>query len=251
MSDRLVNYTNEDGVFRVELNRPKSLNALNHELMKQLLEVTKIAINDDTVKIYVLSGAGRAFSAGVDLKETESDSFGSDTGTLAMGHEYCGLIQNMSKVSIAQVHGFCFTGALEIALMFDMIFCTDGTQFGDTHAKWAIMPRWGMTQRLARRVGLIKAKELSFRAYRVKGKEAERIGLVNRSFAYESFKKDVDKIIEDILQNSQEAIGRIKELYNEGWSTTLREGLLLERQADPKLSETSAMLHQFEQKKNQ
>ena len=251
MSDSVVNYTNEGGVFRVELNRPKSLNALNHQLMTELVAVTQQAIDDPSVKIYVLSGAGRAFSAGVDLKETESDTFGSDTGTLALGYQYCEMIQNMNKVSIVQVHGYCFTGALEIALMFDMMFCTDGTQFGDTHAKWAIMPRWGMTQRLARRVGLIKAKELTFRAYRVKGSEAERIGLVNRSFPLESFKKDVDVIINDILQNSQEAIGRIKGLYNAGWASTLSDGLEIERAADPKLSETADMLNQFEQKKSQ
>lgn len=251
MVENLVNYTNEGGVFRVELNRPDNLNALNRVLMKQLLEVTERAASDPSVKIYILSGAGRAFSAGVDLKETGADSFGTDSGLLPMGNRYCDLIEQMNAVTIAQVHGYCFTGALEIALMFDMMFCTDDTQFGDTHAKWAVMPRWGMTQRLARRVGLIKAKELTFRAYRVNGPEAERIGLVNRTFAKDIFVAEVNTVVGDILQNSQEAIGAIKKLYNQGWATTLSEGLEIELAADPKLTETATMLSQFEEKKKQ
>lgn len=249
MTTSLVKYSNTDGVFRVHLNRPDSLNALNRAMMKELLEVTEMASADPAVKIYILSGEGRAFSAGVDLKETGADSFGTDSGLLPMGNRYCDLIEQMKAVTIAQVHGYCFTGALEIALMFDMMFCTDDTQFGDTHAKWAVMPRWGMTQRLARRVGLIRAKELTFRAYRVKGAEAERIGLVNRSFSSSEYEAEIEKIVNDILQNSQEAIGAIKRLYNDGWATTLTEGLAIELAADPKLSETATMLSQFEEKK--
>ncbi|MEM6634083.1 MAG: enoyl-CoA hydratase/isomerase family protein, partial [Bacteroidota bacterium] len=200
-------------------------------------------------KVMILSGMGRAFSAGVDLKSTTADGFQQGGSFMELGLAVGNLLANMSKVSIAQVHGYCFTGALELMLFLDLAFCGEDTQFGDTHAKWAVMPRWGMTQRLARRVGLVKAKELTFRAMRIKGKEAERIGLVNRAFPEATLEEEVNQIAAEIVGNSFEAIQAIKELYNRGYETTLKEGLRIEYEADSKLSDTSAQLSQFQEKK--
>ena len=232
-------------IARLTLNRPESLNALNPEMMQAFHDHLLGIRSDEAVKILIVNGAGRAFSAGVDIKTTTAEGFQSGNAFMGLGEAVSDLLTTMPKVTIAQVHGYCFTGALELMLMFDMAFCTDETRFGDTHAKWSVMPRWGMTQRLARRVGLAKAKELTFRAYQVKGPEAERIGLVNRAFPASLFVAEVNQICDDILQNSFEAIVAIKALYDDGFATTLREGLALELAADNNLSSTAARLQQF------
>ena len=215
-------------------------------LFKRYLEEAR---DDQDIRIIIVNGEGRAFSAGVDLKTTSAEDFQSEAPFMIVGHDMGQIITTMPKVTIAQVHGYCFTGALEMMLFFDMAFCTDTTQFGDTHAKWGIMPRWGMTQRLARRVGLAKAKELTFRAYRVKGPEAERIGLVNRSFPDDELASEVDRIAGEILENNHESMMAIKKLYDDGYLTTLEEGLQLEEQAFTRIGDTAENLAQFETKK--
>lgn len=241
-------YQAKEGIARITLNRPDSLNALNQPMMLELKEVLLSIKADDSIKIVIVDGAGRAFSAGVDIKATTSDGFQKGGSFMDVGKEVGDLILDLPKVTIAKVHGYCFTGALEMMLFFDMAFCTEETQFGDTHAKWSVMPRWGMSQRLTRRVGLAKAKELTFRAMRVKGLEAERIGLVNRAFKAEEFDSEIDHIVADIQENSFAAIKAIKRLYNEGYNTTLREGLLLELAADTYLPDTDVQLAKFQKK---
>ena len=235
----------EDAIARIIFNRPKSLNAFTEPMLLELKAALEDIRQDNKIKVVIVSGSGRAFSAGVDIKATSSTGFQKESSFMQLGEEMAKIIVDFPKVTIAQVHGYCFTGALEFMLFFDMTFCTEDTQFGDTHAKWAIMPRWGMTQRLARRVGLAKAKELTFRAYRVKGIEAERIGLVNRAFKTEELESEVNKIANEILENSFEAIQHIKELYNQGYHTTLSEGLRIESEAESRLVNTNDNLSTF------
>lgn len=244
-----IRYQQSGAVARIRLNRPKSLNAITEQMILELHTVlVEIAANPE-IRVVVVSGEGRAFSAGIDLKATSADGFGETSEFMRLGLAVGNLLANMPKVTIAQVHGYCFTGALELMLFFDMAFCTEDTQFGDTHAKFAIMPRWGMSQRLARRVGLQKAKELTFRALRVAGIEAERIGLVNRAFKSEELEEEVNRIIEEIIANNAEAIAGIKRLYNEGYQTTLAEGLKIEWETDPRLSSTAEYLANFQSNK--
>ena len=129
------------------------------------------------------------------------------------------------------------------------MYCDDETQFGDTHTKWAVIPQWGMTQRLARQVGLVRAKELTFRAMRIRGPEAERLGLVNRSFPADELVEELDAIADEICANSAEAIARIKKLYDQGYATTLEAGLEIESKADTDMADTSSELAQFSKKK--
>jgi len=246
---QLILYQKKGPVAHIILNRPAVLNALNELMISEIKLVLETIESDDEIKVIVLAGSGKAFSAGVDLKTTKPESFLNGGEFMEMGLEIRDILSNSNKVTIAQIHGYCFTGAMELMLFFDMAFCTEETQFGDTHAKWAILPRWGMSQNLARRVGLIKAKELSFRAMRIRGVEAERIGLVNRAFPADTFEADVNAIIAEIIGNSFEAIAKIKKLYNDGFETTLKEGLQIEYNTDAKLKDTGSKLSQFEKKK--
>jgi len=213
MEETLIKEIDGD-IVRLRFNRPDSLSEIKA---------------DATARVVIVSGEGRAFSAGVDLKTTEPKDFQKDAPFMMMGKELPRLIASMPQVIIAQVHGYCFTGALEFMLCFDLMFCDDDTQFGDTHTKWSIIPQWGMTQRL--------------------GPEAERIGLVNRSFAKAELTEEVDKIAQEISANGAEAISRMKQLYDQGYAGTLIDGLELEANADTQMDSTSEQLSQFDKKK--
>ncbi len=247
----LIQYEETGNVATISLNRPDKLNALSYRLMEEMINAIERCSRNPAMKVLIVKGNGRAFSAGVDLKETQSQDFNQDKGILRLGYRLDQLIRNLPIVTIAQVHGYCFTGALELVLMFDLIYCTHSAYFSDTHAKWAIMPRWGMTQRLSRRIGLHRAKEMTFTARRISGEMAQEIGLVNASFDDQDIEAKVRGVIEEITANDKEAIGRIKQLYNEGYSTTLAKGLEIELAADPNLSSTAGILENFDKKKKQ
>jgi enoyl-CoA hydratase/carnithine racemase len=217
------------------------------ELYQALME----ANDNENCRVVLIKGEGRAFSAGVDLKESHADDFSSDSGVIETGLKLSALMDEMRPITIAQVHGYCFTGALELVLMCDFTYCDEHTIFGDTHAKWAILPRWGMTQRLARRIGLHRAQELSFRTLRIDGVEADKIALVNHVFRDEELDERVQQVIKDIMQNDAQAIQVIKGLYKKGFSTTMGEGLKLELSADPNFADTASNLKQFDAKKTQ
>ena len=111
-------------------------------------------------------------------------------------------MEKLPKPVIAGVHGHCYTGALEVALAADFILAAQSAKFADTHAKWALTPIWGMSQRLPRRVGIATAKRLMFTAETVKADEAMRIGLCEAIFADESFEADLESFARQILANS-------------------------------------------------
>ena len=245
-------YQKEAEIVRITLNRPKVLNALSPNLITELRGAAQRAAEDDEVKIVIVSGAGRAFSAGVDLKAVGA-SFESGTFTASQindnGVQFINLIETMPKVTIAMVHGYCFTGALELMLAFDLVYCSESVKIGDTHAKWGILPKWGMTQRLGRKVGVLKARELSFTAKAVSGKEAERIGLVNRAFPDEQLEAEVQQVVQQILSNSQQTVAVIKGLYYQSQQTTLEEGLAIELGTNVPITDRAEFIKNFEKNK--
>lgn len=219
----------QDGpVAKIVMNRPAVLNALSPLMVKELSEAARAIAEDPSVRVLVLTGAGRSFSAGVDLKKLNEHIVDGQFTTedfLQYGLEFIDTIQAMPKVTIAVVNGHCYTGATELMLAFDLIWASEDAQIGDTHTKWGIAPKWGMTQRLPLRVGLAKAMELSFTAQPVSGKEAERIGLVNRAVPAAELDNAVDALVKQVLGNSAQTIAGMKQLYYFGAKTTLGEGL--------------------------
>ena len=217
MSDPLVKMSLEAGVATITLNRPDALNAFNPELLTELIGLIKEANGSDACGCIVLEGAGRAFSAGVDLKllqnatfeEGKVDDIFGDTATQAAE------VVRLSELPvIAKVHGFCFTGALEIALHCDFILTTVDTKFGDTHAKWGLRPTWGMSQNLARAVGVRRAREISFSAVTFTGVEAAQWGLANGAFAdLEALNEETQARAKEIASGSRGAIAAYKDLY--------------------------------------
>ena len=236
----------------ITLNRPASLNALTPLMIRELKNALKNISSDNNCKVLILKGAGRAFSAGVDLKAMNESLVGGQFTSYEIiqeGNEIANILRMMPQPAIVQVHGHCYTGATELMMFFDLIVAAEDAKIGDTHAKWGIMPTWGMTQRLPRLVGIMKAKELSFTCKPITGKEAERIGLVNRAVPLEELDKTVLELANDILQNSAQTIAALKHLYNEGIHTTLEEGLKIETDYKVQITDRTEFLRAFEKNK--
>ncbi|MEQ9434292.1 enoyl-CoA hydratase/isomerase family protein [Hyphomonas sp.] len=195
----LVVRSDEDGLALLTLNRPDRLNALNVPLFEQLRKHIQDIASDKSVECVILRGAGRCFSAGHDLGDIAE---GEDTPSPGWHSETLRMMEKLPKPVIAAVHSHCYTGALEVALAADFIVASDDAKFGDTHAKWALTPIWGMSQRLPRRVGIATAKRMMFTAETVRAEEALQIGLCEKVFPAAEFHNRIIDFARVIMENS-------------------------------------------------
>ncbi|CAB4790276.1 unannotated protein [freshwater metagenome] len=221
-------------VATVTLSRPDALNALTPEMLYRLAATLEQLAGDDSVRVVVLTGEGRAFSAGVDLKslagrEIIDGSIGEILDIPA--RRATTALAGMPKVTIAKVNGFCFTGALEIAIACDLVFTADEAKLGDTHVKFGIRPSWGMNQRLIRLVGPARARDLSFTARTFSGAEAAQWGLATASAPREGLDALVQSYIDMILPNHGPTIAACKDLYRNALDRGLSSGLAYEAAA--------------------
>lgn len=244
--------TQSAGIARITLNRPSVLNALSPNLLSELLKATQQIAQDDSVRVLVVTGAGRAWSAGVDLKALNESIQGghfSNFEVMEIGKAFIDTLQSMPQVTIAQVNGHCYTGATELMLAFDLVYAADEAMIGDTHSKWGIAPKWGMTQRLQQKVGLMKAMEMSFTARPVSGQEAARIGLVNGSVPLAELPQTVDQVAGSIMANSAQTISAMKQLYYYGAQHGLAMGLQHEWESDYRITDREDFLRNFNKNK--
>jgi enoyl-CoA hydratase/carnithine racemase len=196
----LVVREDKDGLASLILNRPEKLNALNVELFSALdNHVAQLAREERSIGVVVVRGAGRCFSAGHDLADIAAGE------KLPRPNFQAGIIErlaNLPQVVISAVHGHCYTGALELALAGDLIFAAESAKFADTHAKWALTPVWGLSQRLPRRVGTYKAREMMFTCATYSGRQAEAMGLANVCAPDADFDAELEAYAKAILANS-------------------------------------------------
>jgi enoyl-CoA hydratase len=181
----VVLMANEGGIAIVTLNRPSKLNALNRELRTAFCHTMQALREDGEAKVVIITGAGRGFCAGLDLKELGEDA-SKERGTVVRDTtniSFVNVIENMQVPVIAAVNGFAITGGFELALACDMMLAAESARFADTHARVGVMPGAGMSARLPRAIGLRKAKEMSLTGNYLSAREAERLGLVNRVVA--------------------------------------------------------------------
>ncbi|WP_198173360.1 MULTISPECIES: enoyl-CoA hydratase [Cupriavidus] len=208
------------------LNRPQAMNALSVALCRALAEAVAALRDDPRVRVLILTGSGRAFCAGLDLKE------------LAAGRELSAFVSTSDPVRvlgtfrgpvIGAINGAAITGGFELALACDMLIASTEARFADTHARVGIVPGWGLSQKLSRLVGLARAKEISLTGNFVGAQEAERIGLVNRVVAPETLLPAARRLAEDLLSAVPEMLPEMKQLIDEGYALPLGEALALER----------------------
>lgn len=218
----------EGAIRTLTLDRPEALNALTPSLLADLAAALSEAGADDAIRVVVLTGNGRAFSAGVDLKAlaAEPPAGGDVSGLLNdPARRACELLSTMPKVTIAKVNGYCFTGALELALSCDLMVVANESKLGDTHAKWGLRPTWGMSARLIRAVGPVRARELSYTARTISGAEALEYGMASHCVPLTDLDSTVGELAEAIAENSPESISAYKDLYRHQQDLGLTHGL--------------------------
>jgi enoyl-CoA hydratase len=220
---------NTEGAVRtLTLDRPEALNALTPALLDELASALADAAGDDAIRVVVLTGTGRAFSAGVDLKALADDppASGDVSGALNdPARRACELLSTMPKLTIAKVNGFCFTGALELALACDLMVVAIEAKLGDTHAKWGLRPTWGMSARLIRAVGPVRARELSYTARTITGQDAFDYGMASHCVPLSQLDTTVAELAETVAANSPESIAAYKDLYHHQQDLGLSHGL--------------------------
>jgi enoyl-CoA hydratase/carnithine racemase len=196
----LVLREDRDGLATLTLNRPEKLNSLNVEVFIELdAHLASIEKDLDGVGLVILRGAGKCFSAGHDLGDIAHGERPPRPNFQAHTIER---LANLPQPVISAVHGHCYTGALELALGGDIIVAAQSAKFADTHAKWSLTPVWGMSQRLPRRVGVPKAREMMFTCRTFPGEEALAIGLANICVPDAEFDATLAALAQSILANS-------------------------------------------------
>jgi enoyl-CoA hydratase/carnithine racemase len=241
MTDAVLRELNE-GLLTLTLNRPDKLNALSFESFKGLAAgVEFVRANLDKVGCVLLRGAGRSFCAGNDLgdlggvfNDGDNSKFRSDTVER---------LSNLPMPVIAVVQGHCLTGGLELALAADIIIAGESAKFGDTHGKWDLVPVWGLSQRLPRRIGRAKALEMSFGARHYSGREAAAMGLANFCVPDGELEATAAAFVKDVLANSWRSSRAIKRLIDDTDGMSLKAGLAHEvHRSEGRGSETAERL---------
>jgi enoyl-CoA hydratase len=217
----LVRYAVADGVATLTIDRPDKRNALNLTLWGELdAHLAAIEAAGEDIGVVVLRSEGPVFCAGNDLSER---------GAKAPGRNYQARIvsrlANLRQPVIVAVQGGCYTGGLELALAGDIIVAAQSAVFADTHGKFALVPAWGMSQRLPRRVGQWKAREMSFTGLPVSGEEAARIGLANHCVKDDALAAKTAELAAAIAGQSRHSVFAYKQLYTEQADLPLAAGL--------------------------
>ncbi|WP_395336406.1 enoyl-CoA hydratase/isomerase family protein [Novosphingobium sp. BL-8H] len=212
----------EGGIFRLTLNRPDKLNALNLAMFEEIARVLD-RLDLTAVACMVLAGAGRSFCAGHDLDDLASDE---ETSAAAERFEN-GLVERLATLPfplIAKVRGHCYTGGLELALAADIIVAAETSKFADTHSKFDLVPIWGLSQRLPRRIGMSRAKEMMFSGRTYTGVAAAAMGLANATVPDDELDAYVDALCADIAGNSMRSNREIKKLLADTDGLTVAAG---------------------------
>ena len=247
---KLISLSVDEKVAEIKLCRPNRMNAITVRLLSELKDTLDQVNADNKIHVIILSGEGRAFTAGVDLRELEAD--GTDLSSGGVGktldkhsHAVTQALEESPKAVIAKINGYCFTGGLEIALAADLIYVAEEAKIGDTHAILGFRPSWGLTQRMPRRINLMRAKELSFTAKTINGNEAKEYGLALEVFPLQKLDEEVLAIAKKISANSPNSIKAYKDLYKASQNTGLTEGLQYESSMEYDIPEQDERVKEF------
>ena len=219
--------TRHGRVVLIELNRPEALNALNSQMTDEVTSYLASLDDDPDTGCFVLTGSGKAFAAGADIKEMAAKSY-MDTFYENMFAKWETVAQ-LRTPKIAAVNGFALGGGCELAMMCDILFASASAKFGQPEIKLGVMPGMGGSQRLSRAVGKAKAMDMILTGRMMDAEEAERAGLIARIFPDESLIEDTLKVAETIAEFGPASAMLAREAVARAEEISLSEGLLFER----------------------
>lgn len=219
----------EDGILWLRFNRPEALNAINEEFVTELKKAIEIAKLDKEIRVMVLTGEGRAFCAGADVKMFSRLSAFKAREVIEELGKALEELEDLSIPVIAAVNGLALGGGCEIAMACDIVIASENAVFGQPEINLGIIPGAGGTQRLARIVGWKKAMELCLTGDRIDAKTAEKLGLVNKVVEHDKLIEEVKKFAEKLKAKSPKALMLVKQAVNRGFKSDLGNGLKYER----------------------
>lgn len=228
-----VTYSTEDGVAHAALNRPEVLNAIDGDVISQLGVAVRRAAEDPAVKALIIRGEGRAFCTGVDLEYLE-DILTDNARYFEFVHEFNSLLLAIEEApvpTIAVIQDLALAGGLELLLACDFAIAAEDARIGDQHGFYGLMPGGGSTQRLPRRIGMQRAKELLFAADWISGSRAADIGLVLKAVPKGTVQDHADELASRFVPRSKRCMAMVKRAASRGAHLPMREALAQEQHA--------------------
>lgn len=214
-----------DGFATITFNRPDKLNTLSIALRRELAAAVAALEADPHVHVLVLTGSGRAFTAGLDL-----DEWATAPAAAAWEHDAVAAIGQFSGPVIGAINGLAITGGVELALACDLLVAASDARFADTHVKVGLLPGWGGSVRLQQRLGPVRAKELALTGRFLSAEEALAWGLVNRVVPPERLLPEAHSLAREILANPPAGVAAYKRLLDAEARLPLGEAFALERE---------------------
>ncbi len=211
----------------ITLNRPQAMNALNNQLMRELMDALEAFDRDDDVGAMVVTGNEKAFAAGADIKEMADKTVEQMKGEDRIA--VFGRIRSIRKPVIAAVSGWALGGGCEIALSCDMIVASNSAKFGQPEITIGVIPGAGGTQRLTRAVGKALAMEMILNDRRLTAQEAYQFGMVNRVVPVSDYLNEALKLAEEIASRAPLAVRAAKKMINQAYERSLTDGLAEEK----------------------
>ncbi len=225
--DTLLVERHPNGFATVTFNRPEKLNTLSIKLRRELAAAVAELEADAAMQVLILTGAGRAFTAGLDLDEWTDDQ----PAARAFEHDAVAALLQFKGPIIGAINGLAITGGVEIALACDLLIASSAARFADTHVKVGLLPGWGGSARMIRRIGLLRAKELALTGRFMGAEEALAWGFVNRVVAPEHLLPEAQTLARQMLANPAAGLRAYKQLLDDEAAVALGEAFELERAA--------------------
>ncbi|BDF67096.1 short-chain-enoyl-CoA hydratase [Oscillospiraceae bacterium] len=225
-----IHYEKKEHIGILTIDRPEALNALNSTVITELEQVIGEVEGDGTLLGLILTGAGRSFVAGADIGEQQPLDLAGGRRWGQRGSALMRRIEKLEMPTIAAVNGFALGGGCELALSCDIILASEKAKFGQPEVGLGITPGFSGTQRLPRRVGTAKAKELIFSGRMVKADEAERMGLVNAICAPEELMDKAMEMAQSFARNAPIAVKYAKACIDRGMQMDIDDGIALENE---------------------
>lgn len=225
MSEPVLLVDKKDGIATLTLNRPDQMNALSFELRRAFAGEIERIRTDTEIGVVILTGAGRAFCAGLDLKEM-GDPDRKSSGEVIP--DPARLLRSLPQPVIGAINGLAITGGFEISLSCDVLIITPETRFADTHARVGLLAGWGLSQRLSRAVGINRAKELSLTGNYLAAEQAYEWGLANRIVPREELLPTCVALANDMLSCVPDVMRAYKRMIDRGFDLALGDAMTYE-----------------------
>lgn len=229
MTEPVLLIEKNEGIATVTLNRPQKMNALSGELRLALRDAFVELKDDPETRVVILTGAGRAFCGGLDLKELSTSGIGiKGPASTAEGTSFFLNIKQFDRPIIGAVNGPAVTGGFELALMCDILVASTNAVFADTHVRVGFLPGAGLSQKLSRLIGIHRAKELSLTGNFISAEKAEAWGLVNRVVEPDKLMETCRDLARDIISCPADVVAKYRRLINEGFDLNYSDAIGLE-----------------------